>query len=81
MSGGKKINILTFSTDTDALTQIKSGRAVADMNDFPVAAYNAKTSSGGNDFQVVGQQIGGRSVRHRLPQGRHPAAGRGAGRR
>jgi polar amino acid transport system substrate-binding protein len=54
---GKKINILTFSTDTDALTQIKSGRAVADMNDFPVAAYNAKTSSGGNDFQVVGQQI------------------------
>jgi polar amino acid transport system substrate-binding protein len=54
---GKKINILTFSTDTDALTQIKSGRAVADMNDFPVASYNAKVSGNGNDFQVVGAQI------------------------
>jgi polar amino acid transport system substrate-binding protein len=54
---GKKINLLTFSTDTDALTQLKSGRAVADMNDFPVAEYNAKTSGGGSDFQVVGEQI------------------------
>ena len=49
--------MLTFSTDTDALTQIKSGRAAADMNDFPVAEYNAKTSGGGNDFEVVGEQI------------------------
>lgn len=57
-SGGKsKIKLLTFSTDTDALTQIKSGRAVADMNDFPVAAYNAKTSGNGSDFEVVGSQI------------------------
>jgi polar amino acid transport system substrate-binding protein len=54
---GKKLNLLTFSTDTDALTQIKSGRAAADMNDFPVAEYNAKTSGGGSDFQVVGEQI------------------------
>lgn len=51
------LTVLTYSKDTDALTQIKSGRAVADMNDFPVAAYNAKTSGGGNDFEVVGQQI------------------------
>jgi polar amino acid transport system substrate-binding protein len=36
---------------------VKQGRAVADMNDFPVAAYNAKTSGGGNDYEVVGEQI------------------------
>ena len=28
------------------------------MNDFPVAAYNAQTSGGGNDFEVVGDQLG-----------------------
>jgi polar amino acid transport system substrate-binding protein len=56
-AGKTAINVLPFDKDTDALTQIKSGRAVADMNDFPVAAYNAKTSGGGNDFQVVGEQI------------------------
>lgn len=51
------INVLAFDKDTDALTQIKNGRAVADMNDFPVAAYNSKVASNGNDFQVVGEQI------------------------
>ncbi|HZQ83209.1 MAG TPA: ABC transporter substrate-binding protein [Acidimicrobiales bacterium] len=51
------VNILTFEKDTDALQSLKAGRSVADMNDFPVAAYNAKTSGGGNDFEVVGEQI------------------------
>jgi polar amino acid transport system substrate-binding protein len=54
---GKRINLLALQTDTEALIQVKSGRAVADMNDFPVAAYNAQTSGGGNDFEVVGEQI------------------------
>lgn len=56
-AGKGPIKVLTFDKDTDALLQIKGGRAVADMNDFPVAAYNAKTSGGGNDFEVVGEQI------------------------
>jgi polar amino acid transport system substrate-binding protein len=56
-AGKPQIKLLTFDKDTDALLQIKGGRAVADMNDFPVAAYNAKTSGGGNDFEVVGEQI------------------------
>lgn len=56
-AGKGAITVLPFDKDTDALTQIKNGRAVADMNDFPVAAYNAKTASNGNDFQVVGEQI------------------------
>jgi polar amino acid transport system substrate-binding protein len=56
-AGKPKINTLRFEKDTDALLQVKSGRAVADLEDFPVAAYNAKTSGGGNDFEVVGQQV------------------------
>jgi polar amino acid transport system substrate-binding protein len=54
---GKPLTVLKFDRDTEALLQVKQGRAVADMNDFPVAAYNAKTSGGGNDFEVVGEQI------------------------
>ncbi|PJE96116.1 atrA protein [Streptomyces carminius] len=53
----KPIKILAFEKDTDALLQVKQGRAVADINDYPVAAYNAKTSGGGGDFEVVGDQI------------------------
>jgi polar amino acid transport system substrate-binding protein len=56
-SGKGSLNILTFDKDTDALQSLKAGRSVADMNDFPVAAYNAKTSNNGNDFEVVGEQI------------------------
>jgi polar amino acid transport system substrate-binding protein len=56
--GGKaKINLLALDKDTDALQQLKIGRSDADMNDFPVAAYNAKISGGGNDFEVSGQQF------------------------
>ena len=56
-AAGKPLKVLPFDRDTEALLQVKQGRAVADMNDFPVAAYNAKTSGGGNDFEVVGEQI------------------------
>jgi polar amino acid transport system substrate-binding protein len=49
----KPLNVLRFEKDTDALQQVKNGRAVANLEDFPVAAYNAKVSGGGNDFQAV----------------------------
>jgi polar amino acid transport system substrate-binding protein len=55
---GKALNLLRFEKDTDALQQVKNGRAVANMEDFPVAAYNAKISGGGKDYEVVGKQIG-----------------------
>jgi len=55
----KPIEILDFKKDTQALVQVRQGRAVADINDFPVAAYNAKTSGGGENFEVVGDQIDG----------------------
>ena len=56
-AGKPKITVLTYDKDTDAQLQVRSGRAIADMNDFPVAAYAAQTIGGGNDFEVVGEQI------------------------
>jgi polar amino acid transport system substrate-binding protein len=52
-SAGKAMTVLRFEKDTDALEQVKNGRAVANLEDFPVAAYNAQTSGGGNDFTAV----------------------------
>jgi polar amino acid transport system substrate-binding protein len=57
-TAGRPLNVLRFEKDIDALQQVKNGRAVADLEDFPVAAYNAATSAGGNDFDVVPQQVG-----------------------
>ncbi|WP_411101932.1 ABC transporter substrate-binding protein [Streptomyces sp. cmx-4-9] len=54
--GDKKLTIEAFDTDAEAQTRVKAGGAVADLNDYPVAAYIAKTSGGGNDFEVGGQQ-------------------------
>jgi polar amino acid transport system substrate-binding protein len=38
-AGKPKINILTYGTDTDAVDQLRVGRADAAMDDDPVAAY------------------------------------------
>ncbi|MFF5918554.1 ABC transporter substrate-binding protein [Streptomyces flavochromogenes] len=54
--GANKLTIQAFDTDAEAQTRVKAGGAVADLNDYPVAAYIAKTSGGGNDFEVVGNQ-------------------------
>lgn len=56
-NGKKAITLQTFDTDPEALLRLKQGASVADLNDFPVAAYNAKTSGGGKDFEVTGEQI------------------------
>jgi polar amino acid transport system substrate-binding protein len=37
--------------------EVKFDRADAALADFPVAAYNAKVSGHGADFEVVGDQI------------------------
>lgn len=51
---GSDLTVLTFETDPEAQQALKAGRTVADMNDFPVAAYVAQTTG---DFDVVGEQI------------------------
>jgi polar amino acid transport system substrate-binding protein len=53
---GNEIKVTQLPDDATARLQVKTGRAVADMNDFPVAAYTAETSGNGNDFEVVGTQ-------------------------
>jgi polar amino acid transport system substrate-binding protein len=55
--GADPIDLLSFDRETEAMLQVKSGRAAAGMQDYPVAAYNARTSGGGKDFEVVGDQI------------------------
>jgi polar amino acid transport system substrate-binding protein len=55
--GKSEITIQKYAADGEALLKVKGGGAVADLNDFPVAAYNAQTSGGGNDFEVTGDQI------------------------
>lgn len=52
---GSDLTILAYDTDVDAQQALKAGRSVADMNDFPVAAYAAQQSEGA--FEVVGEQI------------------------
>ena len=39
------------------MLEVKYRRADAALADFPVAAYNAKVSGQGRDFEVVGEQI------------------------
>ncbi|MFF3768364.1 ABC transporter substrate-binding protein [Streptomyces sp. NPDC001922] len=51
-----KLTIESFDSDAEAQTRVKSGGAVADLNDFPVASYIAKTAGGGKDFEVTGDQ-------------------------
>ncbi|OCG75596.1 ABC transporter substrate-binding protein [Microbacterium sediminis] len=55
--GQEPIEILSFDRETEAMLQVKNGRAVAGMQDYPVATYNARTSGGGEDFEVVGDQV------------------------
>ncbi len=57
-ASGKPLEVLTFEKDADAVQQVLNGRAVANLEDFPVAAYNALTSNNGKDFEVAGEQIG-----------------------
>lgn len=56
-TGGKKITIEAFDDDQQAQTRLRSGGADAASSDFPVAAYAVKTSGGGKDFQLVGEQV------------------------
>ncbi|MFI6561809.1 ABC transporter substrate-binding protein [Streptomyces sp. NPDC050534] len=54
---GKKLAIESFDNDQQAQTRVRAGGAQAGSSDFPVAAYAVKTSGGGKDFQIVGEQV------------------------
>ncbi|MFD8115252.1 ABC transporter substrate-binding protein [Streptomyces microflavus] len=56
--GGKKaVKIESFENDTEAQTRVKSGGAVAGVNDYPVALDLARKADNGKAFEVVGEQI------------------------
>jgi polar amino acid transport system substrate-binding protein len=55
--GKSGINMITTQNAADAILALKSGRVAAHLEDAPVAAYIAATSGGGNDFEVVGDQV------------------------
>ncbi|MEU9291576.1 ABC transporter substrate-binding protein [Streptomyces sp. NPDC048275] len=56
-TGGKKITIESYDNDQQAQTRLRAGGADAGSSDFPVAAYAVKTSGGGKDFELVGEQV------------------------
>ncbi|MFF3614605.1 ABC transporter substrate-binding protein [Streptomyces sp. NPDC002580] len=56
-AGGKKIAIEAYDNDQQAQTRLRGGGADAGSSDFPVAAYAVKTSGGGKDFEIVGEQV------------------------
>jgi polar amino acid transport system substrate-binding protein len=51
------IELSGLSSGTQAILAVKAGKADACLTDFPVAAYNAKVSGGGNDFEIAGDPI------------------------
>jgi polar amino acid transport system substrate-binding protein len=55
--GARRIKARPLDSGTQVVLEVKFGRADAALADFPVAAYNAKVSGQGHDFQVVGEQI------------------------
>ncbi|BFV60859.1 ABC transporter substrate-binding protein [Kitasatospora sp. CMC57] len=55
---GKPLRIHRLDTDDQALAELASGAAVADLNDYPVADYNTRTGRGKGTFQVTGGQFG-----------------------
>jgi polar amino acid transport system substrate-binding protein len=55
--GRRPIKDRPLDSGTQVVLEVKFGRADAALADFPVAAYNAKVSGQGQDFEVVGEQI------------------------
>ncbi|WP_326790034.1 transporter substrate-binding domain-containing protein [Streptomyces sp. NBC_00151] len=51
------IDIEAYDTHDEAQARLKAGGVVADVADYPVVAYAAKTAGDGKDFEVVGEQI------------------------
>ena len=54
-SGAGPIEVLLFDHESEAMVQIQQGRAVAGLQDYPVAVYSAEQSGG--KYEVVGDQV------------------------
>ncbi|MGF1427784.1 ABC transporter substrate-binding protein [Kitasatospora sp. LaBMicrA B282] len=54
---GQALKIDQFPTDAQALAEVASGAAAADLNDYPIAAYNTEPDRGGSRYQVAGAMM------------------------
>lgn len=52
---GQPVELLAFDGESEALLQVKQGRADAGMQDYPVAVYNVEQSDGA--YETVGEQV------------------------
>jgi polar amino acid transport system substrate-binding protein len=50
----KSLQIHLLDDDEQALAEVTAGSAAADLNDYPVAAYNTGSSRGAGRFQLIG---------------------------
>ncbi|MEV4615393.1 ABC transporter substrate-binding protein [Kitasatospora sp. NPDC049258] len=55
--GRKPLVVKLTETDAEALAMVAAGKAAADMNDYPVAAYTVQQGVGGAQFEMPGQQL------------------------
>lgn len=53
--GRGAIEVLAFDRESEAMLQIEQGRAVAGIQEYPVAVYNTQQSGG--KFETVGEQV------------------------
>ncbi|SDB88276.1 amino acid ABC transporter substrate-binding protein, PAAT family [Raineyella antarctica] len=54
-AGKKAPTVMAFDRESEAMLQIEQGRAVAGIQEYPVAVYNTRQSNG--KFQTVGEQV------------------------
>lgn len=54
-AAGQSVELLAFDGESEALLQVKQGRADAGMQDYPVAVYNVAQSEGA--YETVGEQV------------------------
>ncbi|MFF3108336.1 ABC transporter substrate-binding protein [Kitasatospora sp. NPDC057904] len=50
---GRQLKVDRFDSDDQALAEVASGAAVADLNDYPVAQYNTTTPARTGKFQLA----------------------------
>lgn len=54
-AGEGPVEVLAFDRESEAMLQIEQGRAVAGIQEYPVAVYNTQQSGG--KFETVGEQV------------------------
>ncbi len=54
-AGKAKVSVMAFDRESEAMLQVEQGRAVAGIQEYPVAVYNTQQAKG--KFEIIGQQV------------------------